>query len=123
MFTISPNHIFRERKNTLNEPIPHLVDIYKQGKHAFKFIVDDEWRFAPDQPTVADIEGRINNFIDVSDFVQYTGDDNYLANQGHTYSVLVFVFERENSHSPRHIYKSPCQCSSSPSPHVTIALN
>jgi len=46
----------------------------KRGKHAFKFIVDDEWRFAPDQPTVADIEGRINNFIDVSDFKAYTGD-------------------------------------------------
>ena len=24
----------------------------KRGKHAYKFIVDDEWRFAPDQPTV-----------------------------------------------------------------------
>jgi 5'-AMP-activated protein kinase regulatory beta subunit len=47
----------------------------KRGKHAFKFIVDDEWRFAPDQPTVADIEGRINNFIDVSDFTPYIGDD------------------------------------------------
>merc|ERR1719446_409316 len=51
----------------------------KRGKHAFKFIVDDEWRFAPDQPTVADIEGRINNFIDVSHFQQaYTGDDDFL---------------------------------------------
>jgi len=48
-----------------------------RGKHAFKFIVDDEWRFAPDQPTVADIEGRINNFIDVSDFKAYTGDKNF----------------------------------------------
>jgi 5'-AMP-activated protein kinase regulatory beta subunit len=28
----------------------------KKGKHAFKFIVDDEWRFAPDLPTVADVE-------------------------------------------------------------------
>jgi 5'-AMP-activated protein kinase, regulatory beta subunit len=46
----------------------------KREKHAFKFIVDDEWRFAPDQPTVADIEGRINNFIDVTDFKPYTGD-------------------------------------------------
>lgn len=54
----------------------------KKGKHAFKFIVDDEWRFAPDQPTVADIEGRINNFMDVSDFVAYTGDDNYLTAAG-----------------------------------------
>lgn len=46
-----------------------------KGKHAYKFIVDDEWRFAPDQPTIADIEGRINNFIDITEFVPYTGDD------------------------------------------------
>jgi len=45
-----------------------------RGKHAYKFIVDDEWRFAPDQPTVADVEGRINNFIDVSEFCPYVGD-------------------------------------------------
>ncbi|GAX16348.1 5'-AMP-activated protein kinase, regulatory beta subunit [Fistulifera solaris] len=49
----------------------------KRGKHAFKFIVDDEWRFAPDQPTVADIEGRINNFIDVTGFKAYTGDKTF----------------------------------------------
>mmetsp|Transcript_31336 Transcript_31336/g.72130 ORF Transcript_31336/g.72130 Transcript_31336/m.72130 type:complete len:320 (+) Transcript_31336:173-1132(+) len=49
----------------------------KRGKHAFKFIVDDEWRFAPDQPTVADIEGRINNFIDVTEFKAYTGDKDF----------------------------------------------
>jgi 5'-AMP-activated protein kinase, regulatory beta subunit len=49
----------------------------KRGKHAFKFIVDDQWRFAPDQPTVADIEGRINNFIDVTEFKAYTGDKEF----------------------------------------------
>ena len=49
----------------------------KRGKHAFKFIVDDEWRFAPDQPTVEDIDGRINNFIDVTDFKAYTGDKDF----------------------------------------------
>lgn len=51
----------------------------QRGKHAFKFVVDDDWRFAPDQPTVADIEGRINNFIDVTDFTPYTGDDNFFG--------------------------------------------
>lgn len=51
----------------------------KRGKHAFKFIVDDEWRFAPDQPTIADVEGHINNFIDVSEFVPYVGDDKFFA--------------------------------------------
>jgi 5'-AMP-activated protein kinase regulatory beta subunit len=63
----------------------------KRGKHAFKFIVDDEWRFAPDQPTVADIEGRINNFIDVTDFSAYTGDREFevekAAAEYGTYSV------------------------------------
>jgi 5'-AMP-activated protein kinase regulatory beta subunit len=49
----------------------------KRGKHAFKFIVDDEWRYAPDQPTIADVEGQINNFIDVSEFQPYIGDDNF----------------------------------------------
>ncbi|ETW02119.1 hypothetical protein H310_05711 [Aphanomyces invadans] len=39
-----------------------------RGKHAYKFVVDDEWRFAPDQPTVADVDGNINNYVDVSDF-------------------------------------------------------
>jgi 5'-AMP-activated protein kinase regulatory beta subunit len=39
-----------------------------RGKHAYKFVVDDEWRFAPDQLTVTDVEGNVNNFVDVSDF-------------------------------------------------------
>lgn len=49
----------------------------KRGKHAFKFIVDDEWRVATDQAKVADVEGRVNNFIDVTDFEPYIGDDNF----------------------------------------------
>jgi len=57
----------------------------KRGKHAFKFIVDDEWRYAPDQPTVADIEGRINNFIDVTDFKAYTGDKSFETEKNAAY--------------------------------------
>lgn len=38
------------------------------GRHAYKFVVDDEWRFAPDQPAIADLTGNINNVIDLSDF-------------------------------------------------------
>jgi hypothetical protein len=72
------------------------VLIALQGKHAYKFVVDDEWRFAPDQvkqissacqaralfayhnqPTISDIEGRINNYIDVSEFTPYVGDINF----------------------------------------------
>ena len=57
----------------------------KRGKHAFKFIVDDEWRYAPDQPTVADIDGRINNFIDVTDFKAYTGDKSFETEKNAAY--------------------------------------
>lgn len=64
----------------------------QKGKHAFKFIVDDEWRFAPDQPTVADIEGRVNNFIDVSDFVGYTGEENFEANRLKVRGFCGFLF-------------------------------
>ena len=39
-----------------------------KGKHAYKFVVDDEWRFAPDQPTVTDTAGNVNNYIDLSAF-------------------------------------------------------
>ncbi|RLN94245.1 hypothetical protein BBJ28_00007771 [Nothophytophthora sp. Chile5] len=39
-----------------------------RGKHMYKFVVDDDWRFAPDQLTMADVEGNVNNFVDVSDF-------------------------------------------------------
>lgn len=44
------------------------VQALPKGRHAYKFIVDDGWRFAPDQPTVADTAGNINNFIDLTDF-------------------------------------------------------
>jgi 5'-AMP-activated protein kinase regulatory beta subunit len=42
-----------------------------RDKHAYKFIVDDVWRHAPDQPTVADPDGKVNNYIDVHDFAPY----------------------------------------------------
>lgn len=35
--------------------------------HYYKFIVDGEWRFAPDQQTIADHNGNINNVIDLTD--------------------------------------------------------
>ena len=45
-----------------------LICDVPRTKHAYKFIVDGEWRFAPDQKTIADTQGNINNFIDMSDF-------------------------------------------------------
>eukprot|EP01135_Chromosphaera_perkinsii_P001222 Nk52_evm21s162 gene=Nk52_evmTU21s162 len=37
------------------------------GSHQYKFIVDDEWKFNPDQPTLSDKSGAVNNSITISD--------------------------------------------------------
>lgn len=31
------------------------------GIHQFKFIVDGEWRTSPDEPTMVDLKGNVNN--------------------------------------------------------------
>ena len=36
------------------------------GIHSYKFIVDGEWKFASDQPTITDENGNINNCIAVT---------------------------------------------------------
>jgi 5'-AMP-activated protein kinase regulatory beta subunit len=45
----------------------HIHEL-SRSKHAYKFIVDDEWRFTSDQHTMADKSGNINNFLDLTDF-------------------------------------------------------
>ena len=35
------------------------------GIHSYKFIVDGQWRYAIDQPTLSDPDGNINNVIAV----------------------------------------------------------
>lgn len=37
-----------------------------KGIHHYKFIVDGDWRFSPDDPTIADEHGNINNVIDTT---------------------------------------------------------
>jgi hypothetical protein len=34
----------------------------------YKFIVDGEWRFSPEDPTIPDANGNINNYIDTTNF-------------------------------------------------------
>ncbi|KAH7491680.1 hypothetical protein KRP22_002851 [Phytophthora ramorum] len=46
-----------------------------RGKHMYKFVVDDDWRFAPDQLTMADVEGNVNNYVDVSEFAPLSDFD------------------------------------------------
>lgn len=39
-----------------------------RGKHAYKFLVDGKWRFAPEQQKAADANGHIHNYIDLTTF-------------------------------------------------------
>ena len=36
--------------------------------HQYKFIVDGEWRFAPEEKKIKDDGGNINNYIDTEEF-------------------------------------------------------
>ena len=42
-------------------PLPKAI-------HRYKFIVDDEWRFSPDDNNSPDENGNINNIIDTTDY-------------------------------------------------------
>jgi len=42
-----------------------------RGVHQYKFIVDDQWRFAPDQPRMQDSQGNMNNVLDISAYQRF----------------------------------------------------
>ena len=44
------------------------ISISIDGKYIYKFLVDGEWRFSPDQPTLADAQGNVNNMLDLTQF-------------------------------------------------------
>merc|ERR1719356_2331690 len=45
-----------------------VVQELPRGVHQYKFIVDDHWRFAPDQPKTQDGHGNMNNVLDISNY-------------------------------------------------------
>ena len=45
--------------------------------HRYKFIVDDEWRFSPDDNNSPDENGNINNIIDTTDYNNQTSFQGY----------------------------------------------
>lgn len=51
----------------------YIADL-QRGKHVYKFIVDGEWRFAPEQETMADTQGNINNVVDLRSFRSHLHD-------------------------------------------------
>eukprot|EP00899_Mesostigma_viride_P000778 jgi/Mesvir1/10700/Mv13788-RA.1 len=47
-----------------------FVKMLLPGVYQYKFIVDDVWRFAPDQPAMYDSMANVNNVIEVREAVQ-----------------------------------------------------
>lgn len=48
-----------------------------RGVHQYKFIVDDNWRAAPDQPKTGDGQGNTNNVCDISKYERFQVGDLY----------------------------------------------
>lgn len=53
----------------------HVVQDLPRGVHQYKFIVDDHWRFAQDQPKTQDGEGNMNNILDISSYQRWKLED------------------------------------------------
>jgi 5'-AMP-activated protein kinase regulatory beta subunit len=51
-----------------------VVHELPRGVHQYKFIVDDQWRFSPDQPKTQDTNGNMNNVCDVSAYQHFQVD-------------------------------------------------
>ena len=57
-----------------NRNFTYTHSLIRGQQYAYKFIVDGIWRIAPDQPTIADEFGNINNYIDLRDEQDKTKD-------------------------------------------------
>lgn len=46
-----------------------LVKMLMPGVYQYKFIVDGEWKYAPDQPAMYDEMGNVNNVLEVQEYI------------------------------------------------------
>jgi len=62
-----------ERKIKLVRSGHEFAAVYAlpRGVHHYKFIVDDQWKYAPGQQTQSDENGNINNVLDITYYKQY----------------------------------------------------
>jgi len=94
------------------------------GTYQYKFIVDSEWRFAADQPTVRDEMGNINNCITVEDqsiFMREESPSGFFDNNANMYTQSLpdeITLAKEPPQAPSHLWCLPLNFSSLPEPHV-----
>jgi 5'-AMP-activated protein kinase regulatory beta subunit len=53
------------------------VQNVKRGKHAYRFVVDDQMRHSTEQECLEDDNRQVINVLDVTHFEPYTGDENF----------------------------------------------
>lgn len=95
------------------------------GTYQYKFIVDSEWRFAPDQPTVRDEMGNINNCITVEDQQMYLHEDPcsgfFGDNPNNAYTQVLpdeIILAKEPPLAPVHLAVIPLNFSPVKQPHI-----
>lgn len=83
------------------------------GTYQYKFIVDNEWRFAADQPTVRDEMGNINNCITVEDqsvFMREDQPSGFFDNNQNLYTQALpdeITLAKEPPQAPSHLWCLP----------------
>jgi len=95
------------------------------GTYQYKFIVDSEWRFAPDQPTVRDEMGNINNCLTVEDQQMYLHEDPcsgfFGDNPNNAYTQVLpdeITLAKEPPPAPVHLTVMPLNVSAAPQPSI-----
>ena len=48
---------------------PQVLTSLRASAPQYKFIVDDEWKYAPDQTAMYDEAGNVNNVLEVQEYV------------------------------------------------------
>jgi len=48
-----------------------VVHELPRGVHQYKFIVDEQWRYATDQPKTSDSHGNMNNVLDITTYQRF----------------------------------------------------
>ena len=88
-----------------------IVKMLPPGVYQYKFIVDGEWKYAPDQPAMYDEMGNVNNVLEVQEYVPEILDslDSFLAPSSppDSYNNALFTaddFAKEPPACPPHLH-------------------
>lgn len=100
----------------------HVVHELPRGIHQYKFIVDEQWRFATDQPKTQDNNGNMNNVLDISQYQKFQAG--HASDKDTTPMMWGQIIPDQNDYTvdapviPIALHKSPF-CALPPRPDIT----